>query len=516
MRQSTRLIVNSAANLFARVITVATRLQIVPFAIAALGRASYGLWIVVGQAFAYTRIFEIGLRSAVTRQVALRIERDEHELLGRYLNTACAYYCTVGVLVAVLAAVFSQYFCQWFDVPLAYQSDARIMVFIAGITLAATIPLYTYGAILAGFQRFGVVSGTQIGADLIRLVLILALIHSFDTGGGLILLAVASGGSVLLGAVGRTWAAMRIYPQARIRPLKLDPSLWWEMVTFGLNTVVYAMSIAVATQLAQILVGSMMSSAQATDFRLAMEPIVGLHAFIVACTVSITPAVSRLEGAGDPARIKKLFLRSSRYVGVATITGVVLACAFCRQFLELWQGTNYASATGGEVLDRIAATCRILVVGHGLFWLLLPAFNVFTGLGRHRVLAIVAAISGLVSMGLVAAFAVQPDASIDTVAWGVVLPIIPVWGVILPWYCCRALGQPIGKYLWDCVGVPALACVPVAAVAWWLTREAMAVSWGGFVVDVTVSGVVVLPLAYRFVLAPEDRARFTGVFKRTK
>ncbi|RME41607.1 MAG: hypothetical protein D6788_00895, partial [Planctomycetota bacterium] len=180
MRQSTRLLVNSAVNVFARLVTVVSRLILVPFAVGVLGRSAYGTWVVVGQIFAYTRVFEIGLRAAVTRQVALRIERDEHELLHRHVNTAAAYYSLVGVLIAGVTVALCAVYNDWFEVPPAWHGATRGMVLVSGLTLALTIPTYAYGAVLAGLQRFDLLSGTQIGADVLRLALVLALLPMFD------------------------------------------------------------------------------------------------------------------------------------------------------------------------------------------------------------------------------------------------------------------------------------------------------------------------------------------------
>ena len=428
MRQQTRLVVNALVNTLARFVTIGTRFVIVPFAVSAVGRSHYGAWIIVGQILGYTRILEMGLRSAVGRQVAMRLARNEHGPLGRYVNTAFAHYLMAGLIIATLTVIVSVFFADWFEIEPEYRTATQAMVLCAGFSLALSIPQYAYEGILAGLQRFDIIAGTHIGADLLRMAVILLLLKQFEVGGGLVILAIASGGSALIGMSVRTVVSSRLYPQGRYAPWRAERALWWPIASFGFDTVVYMMSAMVAAQLAQIVIGAMISTAAATDFRLAMELILAGHAFVIACTVGIRPAASRYDGEDNSRMLRHLLIRSTRYAALVSLFGLLVLLVFSGGLLRLWQGMNYPGPEGQATLERIAATCRVLAVGYGLFWLLLPAYNVVNGMGRHRFPAVVAVVSGVVSMVLVVLLALGSNAGITRIAWGVIVPMIPVWG----------------------------------------------------------------------------------------
>ncbi len=518
MQQRTKLIVNSFANVSARLVTLAAAFVIIPFAIGVMGRSAYGTWIIVGQLFGYTRFLESGLRASVMRQVAMRIARGEHDLLNRYVNTAGAYFFTVGLLIAVLTVVLAVFFPDWFDVQPDHRTSARVMVIIAGLALACTVPTYAYVSIAAGLQRYDIIAGTQMAADVLRLVLILLLLEHVGIAGGMILLAVAAGGCTLLGALARTVMSFRLWKEARFRPWRPELTLLRGMVGFGVNTVLFVVSVSAVSQFAQIMIGALMSTAQATDFRLAMELILGANALIIACVVGIAPAASKYHGEQNTAALKQLFVRSTRYVAVLALVAVVGLTAFSPAFLALWQGDNYAGVEGAQTLARIAKTCRILVIGHGLFWLMLPAFQVINGIGRNRVPAGLALATGTIAMVLVLTLSLRQDAEIDHVAWGVVLPIIPAWAVLLPLYCCRVVGESVVTFLWRGFGIPLVGCLPACLLALVLARFYPAASWWALLGQIAACGVVLIPFGWWIVAIPDDRshivASLRGAFRR--
>lgn len=505
MRQRSRLVANSLLNVLARLVTVATRFIIVPFAIGVLGRNHYGVWVIVGQFFAYTRILDMGLRSAISRQVSVSLARGANGELNRQVNTAAGYYLGVGVLIAVLTAIVSLFFPQWFDVDRELHSSARIMILCSGFALACSIPLNAYGAVVAGLQRYDVLSGTQILADLLQLTLILLILRRVDVGTGLIVLALAGGAASLCGGILRTLAALRLCPHVTFEPWRIDRSLLGGLLSFGFNSVVYMMSVTVGMHLAQILVGGLMSKAEATDLNVVGLLLMTGHSFIVAFSISARVVASKYDAHGDDVMLKRLLLRSTRYCGLVTVAGVMVLWLFSGTLLRLWIGDQYQGPQGAASLERMTTACRVLTVGYGLFWLLLPAYNVLNGMGRHAFPAVLALIAGLSSMALVVVLTSTHGATIDRVVWGLVLPMIPVWGIVMPWYCCRTTGQPIGPYVWHTLGVPVLACLPVGVVGFLWNHYSPASAWWVLIGQLAGCGLILLPIVWFAVLMPNDR-----------
>lgn len=511
MRQRTRLVFNASVNVGSRVVAIATRFVIVPFSIGVLGRTHYGVWVVIGQMLGYTRILEMGIRASVSRQVAMRLERGEHESLGRHINTAVAHYSIAGVLVAAATVVVSLYFPGWFDVEPRFHMAARTMVLCAGFTFALSLPQFAYEGILVGLQRFDIIAGTNIASDLLRMALILLLLQHFDVGGGMIVLAVATGGCALITAVSRTFAAKRIYSQTPFAPWRADRTLWGSMATYGFNTVVYLMAAMVAAQLAQILIGVLLSTAAATDFRVAMELILAVHAFVTACALGIRPAASRYDGANDVATLRRLMNRTTRYVGCVTLLGVMVLTVFIEPVLRLWQGGNYPGEDGAAMLSKIASAGRILSIGYAMFWLSLPAYNVVNGMGRHRFPAVIAGAAGVLAMGLVAIFAASPGTDIARVAWGVTLPMVPVWGLAIVWYCCREINEPVGTFLREGLLPPCLACLPAIALGVVVNHLAPATGWALLIVELAGCGLMAAAASWWIVLLADDRQHFVSL-----
>lgn len=514
MRQGTRLILNSVLTMSTRLVAVGTRLVIVPFAIGVLGAEHYGAWVVVGGLLAYAPLLEMGMRAAVTRQTALCLARGEQGEFKRYFDTATAYYGGVALLVGVATLIVCVFFPTWFDIQPRLHTPARIMVLCAGGATAAAISLYAYGAYIAGRQRYELDSGTSILVRLLQLALILIFLPRVGTGEGLILLAAVMGGTQLLGRVVLAGCAVRIAPGLSYRPWRADRKRCWELVSFGVNSSLYSLAALGTAQVTLAIVGGVISTSAATDFRVALEPIIGVHAFVIACTVILRPAASRYQGLDNERMLRELLLRASRYAGVVAFAGMWGLALFVDAFLNLWQGANYAGADGAAALVQVGDTTHVLLIGFAFFWLMAPAFSVLDGAGHNRVPARLAVIAAGVGLSLVITLALRPGATIERVAWGLVLPMVPIWAVILPCYCCRKVGQPIRQYLLKGLGLPLLGTLPAGLVSLVLSVYFPVSSWAGLLLRLGLFALLLAAFGWFVVLVREDRARIADALAR--
>jgi O-antigen/teichoic acid export membrane protein len=508
MRQGARLLTNSIWNMSSRVVTIASRFIIVPVAIGAMGLSHYGAWSIVGQIFAYSPYLEMGLRAAITRQTALCIARGEHDRLNRYVNTATAYFLTVALLVVIAGSALAWAFPLLFELEPEYHFHARLMVMITAVTLAGTIATFAQGAVVAGFQRFDIISASHVGSDLGRLILVLLLLAPLaGQGSALVLMAVAAGVTGFLGAAVRALAAWRLWAQMRLRPWELDRAALWQMLTFGINTVLFMMSVTGVTSFAAIIVGLWLSTADAAHYRVALELILAVHGIILAATVAIVPAAGKLQGERNYEALRRLLARATRYTAVVSFGGLIGLLFFSPAFLHLWVGPEYARKGSLEALPRIIDALRVLALGHTLFWLQIPGFQMLNGMGRHRFAALLAVLTGLVACGLVALFALPIEASIADVSWGLLIPLIPSWGLVLPIYCCRVVGQRVAVHMREGLLVPLVTCLPAGALAYVMDRYYRADSVALFIAQVAVFAVVLLISVWWFTIVPRDRRR---------
>lgn len=516
MRQRTRLILNALLNVSARVTAMATQFVIVPFAIGAIGRNQYGIWVIAGQIFAYTRLLDMGLRSAVARYVAGGTAKQESGELNSYVNTAAGYYSVAGMVIAVLTVVLCNSFPTWFDIPQEYHTQVRLMVLITGLTLACGLSQNAYSAVLAGLQRYDVIAGTNMLASIVRMILILWLLRACGVGDGLILLAVASGGTYLVGALVRTVAALRLCEHVQFRPWQVDRTKLRPILEFGLNSVVYMMSVHVGLQMAQIVVGALISPEKAADLNVAGTFLLAIHSFVVAFGISGRVVASRYDGENNDRMLRHLLLRSTRYTSFFTFAGVAILALYADVLFKLWVGANYTGVAGELALASLVQTCRLLTCGYALFWLMLPAYNVVNGMGLHRVPAAVALAGAVVSVVLVIVLASAHDATIVRVAWGIALPMVPIWGVIIPWYCCRQTQQPIGCFVWEGVVGPLLAVLPAAIIGLLWNERVSVDAWMPLAFRLAVCGTILLATGWFFVLKSDDRTGMIQTCRRAQ
>jgi len=92
MRTSTRLLLNTAANLTSAVVGAVTGLILTPVMIHYLGRNVFGVWSLAGPVTLYAPLILLGVSGAITRFVAAYMAQDDHDSMNATVNTARAYF----------------------------------------------------------------------------------------------------------------------------------------------------------------------------------------------------------------------------------------------------------------------------------------------------------------------------------------------------------------------------------------------------------------------------------------
>ncbi len=106
------------------------------------------------------------------------------------------------------------------------------------------------------------------------------------------------------------------------------------------------------------------------------------------------------------------------------------------------------------------------------------------------------------------------------VAWGTLIPCVPIEGIALPLYTARVLRLRAGKVYWSAIGEPLLASVPCAVFFWFVERRGIVQNWATFVA-VTVAGLLIFtPCAFAILMRGSERSliasRLRGLQKRLR
>ena len=342
----------------------------IPFLIANLGTARFGVltlaWMVVG----YFSLFDLGLGRALTKLVAEKLGTGRDEELLALIRTALTLMAIFGVLGGCVVASLSPWLVSAvLKIPLELQPETLIAFYI----LAASIPIVigTTGlrGILEAHQRFGLVNAVRIPLGVLTFLGPLAVLPFSNS-----LIPVVA---VLVLTRLISWfayAAFCMHIESGVRySAGIHLKLVRPLMSFGGWMTVSNIVGPFMVYLDRFLVGAMVSMSAVAYYATPYEVITKLGVVPSALMGVVFPALATTL-LQDRARAIRLYQRAVSYIFVALFPIVLITVTFAREGLDLWLGTEFAS-NSTLVLQLLAI--GVLVNSHSQV-----PFGMIQGAGR--------------------------------------------------------------------------------------------------------------------------------------
>lgn len=486
---------NTIANWSAFVAAAAVSFFLSPFIIHRLGDVSYGIWVLLGSLVGYLGLLDFGVRGAVTRFVAGYHAKADHRGATQAVSGALRLFAVLATLAMGVSTVIAFTLEHLFNIPPSLLEDARIVVLLGGVTMAAAFVGGVFSGIVAGLHRFDLDSGLEIAMTAIRAA---AVVVALETGYGLVALGVIQLAiSVLRGGIAFI-IVRRLYPELALRGAGTTRDVVRQLLSFSLFSSLIQFSGMLIYYTDSLVIGAILPISLITYYAIAEMLIEYARQIVTALSRIVTPRASALHAEeGDAAAAEDIL----RIGAVATLVTVPIALTFLirgASFIELWMGPEYAPRSS-PVLIVLAATVWLYggraIAAAGLM-----------GLNRHRVLAAAIGAEAVANVGL--SLALIGSMGIIGVALGTTIPSIVLSVGFLPWYFKRQLG--VGK--WQFVArmwlIPSSACLAFGIATYAFERWVGAASLLVYFAQVAaILPLVALGAAF-LVFSREERAEF--------
>jgi O-antigen/teichoic acid export membrane protein len=449
---------STLSNYAGKLATIAAGLVLTPFILHQVGPLSYGLWVLVGSVVGYGTLLDLGISSAVVKYVAEYRARGQADQARQLIATALWLYAGLGLVVILLSALAAPLFPQLFQVPPAERQTAAWLVLLAGVGTGLGLPCSTSGAVLRGLHRFDLQN---------LLVLASALLSTLGTiavlllGGGILGVMVVSILVMLVLQAPAIWLVHHAAPEvgfswraaswARVRPV------------LGFSSWLFAVNAAgrVQTKSDEIVIGWFLPVAAVTPYALANK--LSDVALMLADQFMkvLLPLASELHAGGDLARLRALYLTSTRLtLAILVPVGGTIA-VLAGPLLTAWVGAAYSEYAYLVVILLLAD-----IIGASQW----PAASVLQAIARHRVLAVTAVASAAVNLAL--SILLLSRVGLAGVALGTLIPTaVGSVGFVLP-YTLRVLGVSSAEFVRKVLAPSLLPAMPMAGLT-------LALMWTG-------------------------------------
>lgn len=445
-RQPPSVLMSASANWAAFIYVAVISFFLSPFVLRSLGSTGYGVWSLLSAVVGYLGLLDFGVRGAVTRYIAQYHAVSDAKSSSSIASAGVTLYGMLGVIGIAVAGVVGYFAPDFFHIPADMAREAGLVIFIGGLTVASTMVGAVFGGVVAGLQRFDIISGIEIVVTTIRTA---AVIIALNSGAGLEALAwIHFGGSVLSGLAAR-YFAVRIYPELRLDfSGSLLPRIR-QVLTFSIFLSAIHVLGAIIYYTGTLVIATMLPIAAVTLYAIAGNLCDYGTKFASAVSRTITPRVSALASRGGVGMAGEV-LGAAR---VATLITAPMAATFIlrgESFIDLWMGPEFG-VPAGAVLEVLAVV--VWLVGARAV-----AGAAIIGANRHRMLIPFLAGEAIVNLGL--GLALVRPLGVVGVAIGALVPSVLVSLVFIPWCLKRAVGVPQRDFYVRAWFLPTLACAP--------------------------------------------------------
>lgn len=359
-----RLVRNTAFNAAGRFWEAAVNLVLAAYIVPRVGLAGWGLWSLISIFTGYVALFDFGIGSGFTRYIAEYAARDERGRMSAVVTTGLAAYVVFGVLLCAviwplvepllwLIAWLTPQSAGWQDPALV--DEVRFLLRGGLVLFAFSNCIAPFTAIQTGLQRMGVTNVISFGASLLKIAVTVAFL---EAGLGVRGLLYAQG--VVLGAfsVAAVLVAFRLAPGLAVAPRHLSRDALGVLFQFGWRAQVARLSNLIAFQTDKLVVGVVFGQLGLVGvYRVGEELASKMRQLPVLLLSAIVPAAADLEARGDAARLRLLYVRSTKYVAAVTVPLTVFVAGASEPLIRAWMGDIPG-------LETAAWVNRIITLGY--------------------------------------------------------------------------------------------------------------------------------------------------------
>jgi O-antigen/teichoic acid export membrane protein len=408
------------------------------------------LWVLVASLVDYYGVFGVGIRYTLQRYTARFSGKGAREELNTTLGSALGISAIVGIVLSVVAVLVAMFGANAFRLHGGLVPLFRELILLQVASVVVMLPAQVMGAHVCGLDRFDAANFAAVASAVLR--------------AGLMWLAIVLGYGVL-GVAGANLLVSGLSLVLQWQVLKyVDPSsaLGWrhmswarmrELVSFGFYVVISTTGNQLRFYSDSLVIAHWLSVALATPFNVAAKVMDYYRLAVYPVTGPLTSAMSAMDGRDEQARLKDLFLRSTRVCTLITLWVAVLIVVNGRELLAVWVGSEFAS---------YYALLIVLTAGHVIALAQSPSSTILYARAQHKPLAMWTLGEGVINLALSIYWA--PRYGLMGVALGTAVPMLIFRLGVQPWYVLRTLAIRTSDYIVTSFLRPLLVTALLAAV----------------------------------------------------
>jgi O-antigen/teichoic acid export membrane protein len=418
-------------------VEMAVGLVMLPFNIAHLGTAAYGLWMLTSSITAYLSVFDLGYSGAIVKYVAHYRAKRDTRALNEVLSTAFLLFGSFGILSYAVAAVAALLLGPLFHLSPEQAAVGRIVLLVVALNVSTGIAFTVFGGVINGFQRYDLNNIVGTVSSVVTAVVNVAVLAA---GFGLIeLVAATTIVRVLTYFVYRA-NAYRVFPGLRIRLGSFRRVRLREVTLFSVYMLLIDWANKLNYSVDAIVIGAFLSTSAVAIWTVGQRLAEVTQRLTNQLNDVLFPTVVDNDSAARKDRLQAIFIQGTR-LSLATVIpmgGAMMLMA--SPLVHAWVGPEFSQSV--LVLQLLSLTV-IVRVGNA------TASTVLKGAGEHRLVAFTNVAAACANLAL--SIAIVKPLGLPGVAIGTLVPVCLASTLVIFPAGCRRVELSIGRALREAV-----------------------------------------------------------------
>ncbi len=347
MSDTRRIISNVFTGWVAVVLRAVVALIMVPFLLAQLGRDGYGIIALFGVLMSLTQLADLGLRQALSRELAEMVARDDEQGFSELASTAFFLYLLIGSMVSVLCFISAEPLVLFMKVPHYLQAETILLFRFYGCTAAILgfmVPVFS--SILTGCHRYDTYNTITIIASLLSSAgLLLVLSFSDAQLGGWVIVMIGFYIAQLILLIRAAW---RERPNLQIKWSLASRSRSRALFKLGGYMYMVQLANALADRSDPLVISRFFGPLGVAAYNPGLRISQMTRPLVTMLSNQLHPLTTRQHVENNMQKMQQLLIHGTRFTlltgALVSTTTFLIADDFCRVWLAAGLGEDYKIA----------------------------------------------------------------------------------------------------------------------------------------------------------------------------
>jgi O-antigen/teichoic acid export membrane protein len=333
------VLINSISAVVQRLLTVTVLVWLQQYLVRRISAEEYGIYQVVLALLVFVPLVAAVVGSGLARFVAEAYARGEVERVTRIASTSALACGAGGAAILAIGLALVWQIERVISVTPELVADARRMLGILAVLAAlrmAVMP-FTVGPLVR--QKFVWIHLIGLGAELLRLALLLALLFGF--GARALWVVVATVPATLAELAATMWMSHRLVPALRFSRRAVSAQLVRPLFAFGAWTLLGRVAAAAREAAGPLLLNRFSSAVAVATHSLGAMVETRLFPNIVHPLITTLPVLTAMHATGQTVRLKLSYFRLTRYLAWIFVGIAVPLVVYRRELWSLYLASSY-------------------------------------------------------------------------------------------------------------------------------------------------------------------------------